>query len=136
MAGATTRDVAYSLFHCEKAFEIILALEARGGIATATEVARDLGLLQPNVRPFMERLRESEVLDAAEQAHRRAPRYYRVSSPNAWSDLTSLARTLMAERDQGREGQVGGDGERAIGSAGAALSRLPTSTEPEGRGAN
>lgn len=85
------------LFGNEKLVEVVRALAAEAGVATAQLVARRAGIDHSLARDVLRRLAEAEVVTLLPRANSRAPQYYEVNNSNAvWSSLLSLANAIAA----------------------------------------
>ena len=90
------RRVSAKVFGNEKFVEVVGALDAEGGAATAQMIAKRTGINHPMVRDVLVRLTEASVATPLPRASSRAPLYYEVKPDDpVWLAITALARTIL-----------------------------------------
>ncbi|MGH3788309.1 MAG: hypothetical protein ACRDRG_17590 [Pseudonocardiaceae bacterium] len=93
------RRVSAKVFGNEKYAEVVCALDAEGGTATAQMIAKRTGIDHPMARDVLVRLAEAGVATPLPRAGSRAPLYYKVE-PNdpVWLAIKTLACTILSDR--------------------------------------
>jgi hypothetical protein len=94
------RDVSSALFGNEKMAEVVLALVAQQGHATAQQVATDLSVNHDLARKPMLRLVEAGLLVALPRVGgRRSTQFYEVVPGPEWDALVALCRALHGDSE-------------------------------------
>lgn len=95
----SVQRVSAKVFGNEKYAEVVCALDAEGGAATAQMIAKRTGIDHPMVRDVLVRLAEAGVTTPLSRASSRAPLYYKVEPDDpVWRAIKALARTIRSDR--------------------------------------
>lgn len=99
MTRMTTREVSAALFGNEKMAEVVVALAAESGLATAQQVATRLRINHDLARKVLLRLVTAGVVRALpKEGGRRSAQYYEPVQGTAWDALLALATVVNEAR--------------------------------------
>lgn len=97
MTVSQVRRVSAKLLGNEKAAEVVTALRAESGAATAQLLAKRTGVGHSLVRDVLVRLADAGVVTVLPRPHSRAALYYEAKQGSVWTALLLLAEAIVAD---------------------------------------
>lgn len=90
-----TRRTSAAVFGNEKVVEVVLAINALGGVTRTTDIVAETGIANGMVRPVLGRLVDAQVLSTLpRRGGTRGELYYEVARADLWRDITGVAQRI------------------------------------------
>lgn len=104
MSSPSSRAVSAALFGNEKFAEVIVALAAEEGAATAQQLSKSTGIDHSMVRSVLLRAATAGIVDALPRTGgSRSAQYYQPVASELWSTTTALAHAVLSSRARSME---------------------------------
>lgn len=90
-----TRRVSAAVFGNEKTVEVILAVQACGGLARATDIVQITGIAHGMVRPVLKRMLDARLLTAMpRRGGSRGELFFEIGNTDLWDAVHATAQQV------------------------------------------